>query len=185
MGEPRPVHLTWHDFEALPEDGRRYELHDGRLEVTPAPSERHQTVVLNLAALLRDWVRTRQLGKVLIAPFDVVLACDTIVEPDLVFFARDRLGLLDGRKANGAPDLAVEVFHHAGALKDTEIKRQLYARYGVREYWLVDLDLGRVTVLSLTPTGYEQHQRAGQGERLTSSILPGFEVDWSELFRED
>lgn len=185
VGKPRAVHLTVREYDALPDDGQRYEILDGRLDMTPAPSEQHQDVAGNLFLLLKLWVRARSLGRVIIAPFDVVLAFDGVVQPDLLYISKERASILNGKRAVGAPELVVEIFHHAGALKDTEVKRQLYARHGVNEYWQVDLDRKSIRVFELTETGYEEHCKAIEGETASSKVLPGFLAPWSEVFRQD
>lgn len=178
------VHLTVRDYESLPEDGNRYEILDGRLEVTPAPSYSHQRAGMKLTRRLQDHAETRALGTVIIAPFDVVLAVDAIAQPDVLYISNARRSILSEKRVNGAPDLVVEIFHHASALRDTEVKRQLYARYGVSEYWQIDLDLKRILVLELTDAGYEEYSRAeatGKGAA-RSRLLPDFTVDWTDLF---
>lgn len=82
------VSLTYRDYEALPDDGRRYEIHEGELSVTPAPSPKHQTVALNLAVALDAHVKANRLGQVFIAPIDVILNDSTIVQPDILFLGR-------------------------------------------------------------------------------------------------
>ena len=99
------VVLTYKDYEALPADGRRYELHEGELSVTPAPSPRHQEVSLNLGVVLHNYVKTRSLGKVLAAPIDCILSDTTIVQPDIVYIETARLGAISARGIEGAPTL--------------------------------------------------------------------------------
>ncbi|MBI4492074.1 MAG: Uma2 family endonuclease [Chloroflexi bacterium] len=89
--QPERVILTYADYVQLPDDGKRYELLEGELEVTPVPSTGHQSVVLNLAVRLDRHVRQQRLGKVLIAPCDVLLSEIMVVQPDLLFVARERL----------------------------------------------------------------------------------------------
>jgi Uma2 family endonuclease len=103
------VVLTYRDYAALPDDGRRYEIHDGELSVTPAPSPRHQDVVLNVATVLRAHVAAHGLGKVYVAPIDVILGDTTVVQPDVVYVAADRIALVTARGLEGAPTLVVEI----------------------------------------------------------------------------
>ena len=99
------VSLTYRDYEALPGDGRRYEIHEGELSVTAAPSPKHQTVALNLAVALDAHVKANRLGQVFIAPIDVILNDSTIVQPDILFLGQDRLRLISQRGIEGAPTL--------------------------------------------------------------------------------
>src|SRR3989449_8398937 len=105
----RDVVLTYKDYEALPADGRRYEIHDGELSVTPAPGTRHQEVRANLFDLLRHHVNDRRLGKLFYAPTDCILAETTIVQPDIVFVDAGRLPIISERGIEGIPSLVVEV----------------------------------------------------------------------------
>jgi hypothetical protein len=126
------VVLTYRDYAALPDDGRRYEIHDGELSVTPAPGWTHQYVLLRLAAALHAHVSAHDLGEVYIAPFDVILADPTIVQPDITFVAKDRLAILSERGADGAPTLVVETLSRYTTHIDRNTKRQLYARHSCR-----------------------------------------------------
>src|ERR1700693_2556454 len=103
------VALTYRDYAALPEDGKRYEIHDGELSVTPAPTSDHQIVSANLFMILAAHVKARNLGLVLYAPLDVILAATAIVQPDLVYLDRGRLGALRRRGVEGPPTLVVEI----------------------------------------------------------------------------
>ena len=101
--------LTYKDYEALPADGRRYEIHEGELHVTPAPSPQHQMIVLNIATLLHSHVKAKRIGEVLIAPLDVILSDTTIVQPDIVYLDSVRCGAISRRGVEGPPTLVVEV----------------------------------------------------------------------------
>ena len=137
---PVKVVLTYGDYVALPDDGKRYEIHDGELSMTPAPGRKHQRVVLRLAAMLDAHVSAQGLGEVDIAPFDVVLSDPSIVQPDIIFVAADRAAAFSNRGFEGAPTPTVEVLSRWTAQIDRSTKRQLYARHGVPYYWIVDPD---------------------------------------------
>ncbi len=130
--------LTDREYAALPDDGRRYEIHDGELSVTPAPGTKHQIISANLYDIVREHVKTRGLGLVLYAPLDVILADTTIVQPDIVFVATDRRSRVSQRGVEGAPTLVVEILSPSTIRIDRVTKLQLYARYGVPFYWLID-----------------------------------------------
>jgi Uma2 family endonuclease len=125
---------------ALPDDGKRYEVVDGELFVTPAPRFSHQYVLLELVMRLSPYVRTHGLGVVLMSPADVEYGPKTLVQPDL-FVAP----LVEGRKPLswdelGTLVLVVEVLSPTTARADRSVKRRLYQRQGVREYWIIDVD---------------------------------------------
>ncbi len=132
---PRSRPLTRDDLAAAPDDGHRYELVDGILVVTPAPGLSHQTVVLRLAAAL-EAARPSAL-RVLTAPFDVVLAADTVVQPDVLVARRMDL---TGRDLPAPPVLAVEILSPSTRRIDLTLKRSRYEAAGVGSYWVVDPD---------------------------------------------
>ena len=136
--------LTYQDYAALPDDGRRYEVHDGELFLMAAPTPLHQIVLLNLATFLDAYVKARNLGRIMVAPLDVILSDrpdhTTILQPDILFLDRERLRAISQRAIEGPPTLAVEILSPSTGVTDRTRKRELYARYGVPYFWLVDLD---------------------------------------------
>ena len=168
------VKFTCEDYLTTPAD-ERYELLDGDLIMVPAPNIKHQRVQLELATQLSHFIKNRALGELLIAPCDVVLSDTNIVQPDLLFVSREREHLLsDGEKVRGAPDLAVEILSPSSADKDRGLKRELYGRYGVTEYWLVDPDSGDRVDPSPTRrrTGGHRHVRSGTDTTLAAPRWP-------------
>jgi len=168
---PTRVVLTYKDYEALPADGCRYEVHEGELSVTPAPSPRHQQVARNLLVVLNDHVRRRELGEVLCAPIDCILSDITIVQPDIVYLEPGRLPAISQRGIEGPPTLVVEILSPSSAQIDRGAKFQLYARHGVPYYWIVDPDSRAVEAYTLTRRAYELTAR-GAGTEVVS--LPPF-----------
>jgi Uma2 family endonuclease len=148
------VVLTYEDYAALPNDGKRYEILDGELSVTAAPGRTHQRVILRLAAALDAHVTAHDLGEIYIAPFDVILADTTVVQPDIIFVARDRLAIFSQRGADGAPTLVIEVLSPSTTRNDRTTKLQLYARYSVAYYWIVDPERRVIEVYRPTAGAY-------------------------------
>jgi len=156
--------LTYRDYEALPDDGRRYEIHDGELSVTPAPGSLHQIVSANLLRALLRHVPATAPGLLLHAPLDVILADTTIVRPDIVYLAPDRLDHVSRRGIEGAPTLAVEILSPSTQTIDRAIKTRLYARHELPYLWLIDPEARTIEsfvlqrdryLLDLTATGLE------------------------------
>ena len=154
------VVLTYKDYEALPADGRRYEIHDGELSVTPAPNPQHQRVSASLFVVLRRHVDERGLGEVLYATIDVILADASIVQPDIVFLDHSRRSAISQRGIEGPPTLAVEILSPSTTAIDRTTKRQLYARYGVPYFWLVDPEARMIEALVLEGGTYVLAVRA-------------------------
>lgn len=182
--EPSTTRLTYEDYRDLPDDGKRYELIDGDLNVTPAPATRHQVVVIQLVRSLGDWVLEQKLGVVFTAPYDIVLSAEDVVQPDLVYIAEAHRGRVKVDRFDGPPDLVVEVLSEHHRRRDEVIKLHLYERHGVGEYWIVDPELETVKVFELTDGSYRRSAElsAEAGDVLSSHRIPGFEVEVARLF---
>lgn len=179
------IPYTYEDYQQLPESRDRVELIDGDLYVTPTPTPKHQIVSKNLQFALERHVRAAGLGLVLSAPVGVVLDdgdARSVVQPDLLFIDRDRLGIVTEAEIAGAPDLVVEILSPTTARRDTGLKKALYARAGVREYWLVDTDAESIAVLRLGNDGYSAPVTYGRGETLASAVVAGLELALDEVF---
>jgi Uma2 family endonuclease len=147
---PTRALLTYSDYTALPDDGRRYELHWGELSVTPSPGTRHQGAIIALGSQLYEYVRTRGLGKVFVAPTDCILSNVTVVQPDVFYIANDRLSIISERGIEGAPTLVIEILSPSTAHLDRGRKMKLYAEHGVPYYWIVDPESRSVEAYGLT-----------------------------------
>ncbi len=130
--------LTAEEYFQLPDDGRRYELIDGVLHMVPSPLTIHQDVSMELSFLLVSFVKQHELGKVYHAPLDVCLDCAQVYQPDLIFISRENMAILTPQRIEGAPDLVIEILSPGTAELDRGVKMENYAKYGVKEYWLVD-----------------------------------------------
>jgi Uma2 family endonuclease len=176
------VVLNYRDYEALPNDGRRYEIHAGELSVTPAPGPLHQETLGNLYVSLRDHVVRRGLGKIFLAPLDVILADVSIVQPDLIFIARDRASLLTSRGIEGAPTLVVEILSASTIQIDRHAKLQLYARHGVPCYWIVDPPRRLVEAYELVEERYRLAARGAGDEVLSAPPFPDLVLPLSSVW---
>jgi Uma2 family endonuclease len=178
------VKLTFRDYLLIPEDGQRHELIGGEHYVTPAPTSKHQFTVVNLLRVLSTFVRERQLGRVVVSPFDVVFSYEDVVEPDLLYVARERQGVIGEKNAHGAPDLAVEVLSPGSRRRDLVLKRNLYERSGVGEYWIVDPLRQTVQVFRAELAGLRRVAvlSAAAGDTLESPLFPGLSFPVAEIF---
>ena len=165
------IRWTWAEFARLPgQEGRRVEVIDDELYVTPSPTPWHQLMVARLMEVLGPFVREHDLGKVFPGPVDVIFAEGDYLAPDLVFVRRDRLGLLSDRGIEGPPDLVVEVLSPSTAGRDRGLKRDRYRLYGVAEYWVVDPDSGGV-----------EAWRFGEDAERARSYAPGETLRWTPV----
>jgi len=174
---------TYDDLLRMPEpkDGKRYEILDGELVVSPSPSFRHQYVLGQvLRALMRE-IQDAKRGLVLAAPLDVVLSRTRVVIPDHVAVRADRLEIVQPRGIFGAPDLVCEILSPSNRRYDRNRKRRLYASSGIPEYWILDPDANTLDQLVLGERDYVLDGVYEPGDRLRSVVF-GFELDVAELF---
>ena len=184
---PRPgVKLTYDDFVLFPDDGKRPELIDGEHFVTPSPNLKHQAVSRNLLTTIGAFLRLQPFGKVYGAPLDVVFSHFDVVEPDLLYVSEARRAVLTKANVQGAPDLVVEIGSPSTRRRDEKLKHQLYERFSVTEYWVVDPDIDVVRVFRLLNGKYERAQELSldHGDVLTTPLLPGLELLLSEIFAD-
>lgn len=184
---PHDTRLTYDDFLLLPDDGLRHEIIGGEHYVTPSPNLRHQDLVLRLGMSIGNHLEDRpDRGRVFIAPFDVVFSFHDIVEPDVILVAPDQLDILTDKNIQGTPAMVVEIVSPSTSRRDRQLKRSLYDRTGVREYWLVDPDLGVVTIHRRAADGsfpvFASLSREGH-DTLETPLLPGWSVTLDRLFR--
>ncbi|MGZ8423523.1 MAG: Uma2 family endonuclease [Candidatus Binatia bacterium] len=146
--------LTYEDYAAMPNDGNRYEILEGELAVTPAPSTRHQIASAKLFKLLSRYIDEESLGILLYAPVDLILESTSVLQPDLLFVSKGRQSIITDRAIEGAPDLVVEVLSPTTSRNDRVTKAQIYARHKVPAYWIVDPDQETVEVYLLNVDSY-------------------------------
>jgi len=173
--------LNYNDYCLLPNNGRRYEIIDGELFVTPSPRRAHQNVVTQLSYYLVEFVKREERGRVYVAPFDVVFSFHDVVEPDILYVSKERASVVTEKNVQGAPDLVVEVLSASTAEIDRTTKLKLYARYGVQEYWLIDPEECTAEVYRSEARGFERVASLQPSDLLTTPLLPGFSVLLSKL----
>ena len=175
------VRFNYDDYLQLPED-KRYEILDGELYVVPAPNTRHQRVSKKIETALTRQVEEKGLGEVFHAPYDVVLSTENVTQPDILVVCTERLSIIAEANLPGAPDLVIEVLSPGTRQKDLAIKRKIYARFGVQEYWIVDPDAATVEVLTLEEAGYITAGMCRGSDRLSSPLLPDLNLSLNEIF---
>ncbi|MEM6286015.1 MAG: Uma2 family endonuclease [Bacteroidota bacterium] len=167
-------------FEALPE-GTSAQYFDGQIHMSPAPRLRHQDVVQNLYAALRTYAEAHG-GYAALAPVDVYLAAETVVQPDVLYVTVERRDRLSERGVEGAPTLVAEVLSPSTAYLDLSRKRRLYEAAGVDEYWILDPEEQAVEVLARTAEGLRTATLVYERGTVASAVLSGFEAEAADLF---
>ena len=177
--------LTYDDLEAIPKEreGDRHEIIDGELIVTPVPMPSHQDMSANIFVPMHLHVVERQLGKVYYAPIDIRFTPDNALSPDIVFVAHDRLHIIGPRAIDGPLDLVVEILSPGTRRRDPTTKRELYARFGVREYWIVDSEARTVQVLELVGADFRVVPLL-EDDTLQSRVLPDLRLTLEIVFED-
>ena len=176
------VRFNYHDYLQLPED-KRYEILDGELYVVPAPSTRHQRNFDEASTILfPPRGSNRSSAVILDAPCDVVCSEENVVQPDILFVRKERSSIIGEPNVRGAPDLVIEILSPATRTKDLEIKRKIYAGFGVQEYWVVDPEAATVEVLIWSEPGYVSAGIYGRSQRLSSPLMPDLDLRLDEVF---
>jgi len=181
------VKLTYDDYVHFPDDGVRHELIDGAHYVTPTPVRKHQAVSANLLGSMWNYLRENRVGRVFTAPFDVILSNFDVVDPDLLFLTNERLAEIATTPwVKGAPSLIVEIGSSSTRKRDATIKRRLYERSGVDEYWIVDPELDAIDVYRLMGGRYLRTAQLTleAGDVLTTPLLPGLTLPLSTIFED-
>ena len=181
------VKLTYDDFLLFPDDGQRHELIDGEHHVTPSPNVKHQRVQINLVRALLSYLDAHPVGEIFCAPLDVVLSQHDVVEPDMFYLSHERAAeVLTPQHARGAPELVIEIASKGTRKRDETIKRRLYERDGVSEYWVVDPEgQGDSRVPSRGQSLWSNHRAHQREGRCTDPpLLPGLEIELTRIFAE-
>ena len=127
--------LTVEEFMRLPDVN--IELIDGQLVKEPTPSYGHQKISLSIAVEISNQLKQSQRGEIITAPMDVLIGGGHVVQPDLLFIATDRLGIIRDGKIQDAPDVAFEIISVSNAFNDTKVKFDIYEEFGVKEYFII------------------------------------------------
>ena len=179
------IKFNYQDYLQLPED-KRYEIIDGELFMVPSPNEVHQRILLTLTTILLNYVKKNKIGYVYCAPFDVLFSEEDIVQPDIIFVSNENRKIITKDNIKGTPDLLIEILSPGTSKRDLGIKKKLYAKNGVREYWIVDPEQETTEVLNLKEGEFRGKSYntgvVGQTSRLSSPVIQGFDIDIKEIF---
>ncbi len=172
---------TVDDYMSLP-DEVRCELFDGEFYRCPSPGFGHQKAIGELFIRLKTFVSGQALGEVVLSPFDCVFSIHNVAQPDIVFIASENLGRIRER-LQGPPELAVEVLSRFHEERDRIVKRDLYAKFGVREFWIVDPEVRTIEVFVGEGRTFRGAGVFGSEDVLQSPLLPGLDLRVGEVFR--
>ncbi len=181
---PGPPQGTWtyDDYAALPNDGHRYEIVNGVLVMTPAPTPEHQEIIGEIYSALRTHIKLAGLGRVFMSPIDVDLGPKKVFQPDVVVILNEHLDRVQAKKIIGAPDLVVEVASPSTATFDRLVKYEIYARAGIAEYWIVKTASHTIEVLVLENGEYRSLGSFSGQATPPSRIASGLSVRVEQFF---
>ncbi len=171
--------LTADQLDQFPNDGKRREVIEGELYVSPSAARNHQDLSMHLSMIFYRAIYEEGAGRVFATP-DVRFSEIDQVQPDLVVIRSDRLGIYEGHIVHGPPDIVVEILSPSNARYDQIEKRRLYEKYGVSEYWIVDPKLQMLTILRLTDGVYVETEP--ENGLLRSTAIVDFTIDPEALF---
>ena len=176
--------LTVADLEAMPDDGNRYELFEGEIFVSRAPSLSHQRVLINIVGLLLDYLKQNPTGEVLPTPGVIFDEFNSAI-PDIVFITREQVNDIgSGERILKAPALAIEIVSPGkeNARRDREVKRQVYGKFGVKEYWIANPELRALEIFRLKRRTLTLAATLTDEDEVSSPVLPGFKCKVSQVF---
>lgn len=176
--------VSFTELQQWPDDGRRYELYDGEVIVVPAPFPRHQRVAIKLEQILGEYEQATG-GMLLHSPIDIVFTEYDVLQPDIVFFRPERRHLIHMLQATRIPpDLAVEVLSRSTEARDRGRKMELFARFRVPEYWIVDPIANTIEIYTLEAGGYSSPAMYAEQDQVHSPALPGLTFAARRVFED-
>jgi Uma2 family endonuclease len=182
MAQAASLAITVHDYMGMPEGPPYYQLIEGDLNMSPSPNWRHQQIAQNIARMIENYLDTHPRGRLFIAPLDVILTEINVYQPDVLFFTNERDSILGERCVEGAPDFVVEILSKSTAHLD-DLKRKIYARTGVTEFWLVDPVLKQLALYDLRSDPDAPKATFRAKDKFTSPLFPGLKFSCVEIFR--
>ena len=172
---------TYEEYLKTPKD-KRYELIDGELLMTPSPIPNHQRISGKLEFVVRKFVTENNLGEVFYAPCDVYLDDENVVQPDILFISKERLDIIGDKNIQSAPNIVIEIISENSVYRDMVQKKRLYARFGVKEYWIVIPEEKEVEVYILKDEAYQLYKTYTKVDILESPSLKGLKIGLKEIF---
>ena len=178
---PKKIY-SYQDYLELPDDRNRYEIIEGELIMSPAPFTNHQRIVRKVIFALLKFIEEEQSGELFFAPTDVVLNNSNVVQPDILFILNENSKIIAEKHIKGVPDLIIEITSPATGYYDFSGKKDLYEKFGVQEYWIVDPMKHRVEIYYHSGQKFELSQRLEKEGQITSHVLKGLQINLKNIF---
>lgn len=172
---------TYEDYVNMSDD-KRYELIEGELLMTPSPIPKHQRILRKLEFILEKFVSENNLGEIFFAPCDVYLDDENVIQPDIMFISKERLNIIGEKNIQGAPCLTIEIISESSAYMDMVQKKLLYAKFGVKEYWIVIPEEESIEIYLLKDNIYELYKTYRKNDTLETASLKGLKIELKKIF---
>ena len=172
---------TYEDYLKTPDD-KRYELIEGELLMTPSPVPKHQRISRKIGFILEKFITENNPGELFYAPCDVYLDDENVVQPDILFIAKERLSIIGEKNIQAAPDLLIEIISESSAYRDMVQKKKLYTRFGVKEYWIVIPEEESIEIYIIKNKTYQLYKTYSGNDTLDSPYLKGLKIALKEVF---
>ena len=179
--DPLSENYTASDYFDLPESAP-FELINGKLIFMASPRNKHQKLSFELTLLLGNYIKKHKLGELMVAPSDVHFDDKNVVQPDLYFVCIERAEILESDPTKEAPDMTVEILSDGTKADDYKRKMQLYAKFGVLEYWIIDIKQQKVEVYENQKQEMVLVQKAFAGGKISSKVIKGFVLELNDIF---
>jgi len=173
--------LTYSDYAAV-DDGYRYELINGELIMVPGPSSFHQRINKKLLLILDEFIESNSLGELFIPPMDVVLDDNNTFQPDIFIILHENISKIKENAIYGAPDFVVEIISPSSVINDRHKKKELYEKFGVKEYWIVDIKNETVEVFQNNNFHFELFSYVYQKGKILSNLFPELDITIESIF---
>ncbi len=175
---------TYEDYLNLPDDGNRYEIINGDLIMTASPVTSHQKISIFLSTEIQVYVTKENIGFVFYSPYDVIFDDKNIYQPDILFISKENKNIITEENIKGSPDLIVEILSPSTAYYDLFEKKEVYEKFGVKEYWIVDPQKHWIEIYTLKQNKYVLFNRTEKKGKVKSSLFKKLDIDASKLFAE-
>lgn len=183
LAQPDKRYWSRHDIVNDPDSPDCYEIIEGDLFLPPSPGFAHQDIVGNLLFELQTYAREHDAGFVLTAPLDVIIDEHQSVQPDIIFIAKERKEIIK-TWIEGPPDLVVEVASPSTSARDRVLKSRVYAKFGVRHYWIIDPIGKSLEAFKLAGEHYTLIGSAADGEEFEPELFPGLTIELTKIWPE-
>ena len=175
--------MTMDNISVIEKDFDLREIIYGEEYVPPSPFGFHQLIISNLYYIVRQYLTSSKLGRVLVSPLDVILdeAKEVTLQPDLLFIRNENMSIFQDW-IRGAPDMVCEVISKYSHYRDTVKKKKVYEEYNVNEYWIVISELTTIEIYTLENSKYELYSMATDTGIVKSKVIDGLEFDITNIF---